>query len=181
MLACGIVCAGWLGAPPVYAEAVASEYEVKAALLYKLTLFVEWPAGKLPKVREPFLIGVLGKDPFRSVLDETVAGKSVKGRPIRVKRSQKPEDLVDCHIVFISSSEKSRLTEILELFRESQVLSIGDMEGFAEHGGIINLRMRDNKIKFDINQEAATRARLDLSSKLLRLARIVSSTDDVES
>lgn len=162
------------------AQGTPAEYELKAALLFKFTLFVEWPDEKLPKERTPFLIGVLGEDPFESLLDKTVAGKKTKGKKVKVKRSKEPEDLLDCHVVFISSSEDKRLAKILPLFRDSHVLSVGEMRGFAERGGIINLIKVAEMIRFEINNEAASEAHLKISSQLLKIAKIVSSADDKE-
>lgn len=154
-----------------------TEYQIKAAFLYKFAKFVEWPNDVAPDSTQPFILGVLGKDPFGRVLDRTVADETVKGRRIVVRRFKTPEDLSFCHILFISSSEKKRLSEIIARLKHSSILTVGEMNGFIQAGGMIALFTRDNKVRFAINVEAAEQANLRLSSRLLRLARIVSANN----
>ena len=149
-----------------------SEYDVKAAYLYHFAKFVEWPEEALPDSATFLTIGILGTDPFGEAF-VSIQGKSVKGRQLAVKRFASLRDLEPCHILFISDSEKKRLPEILEQLDEAGVLIVGDMKGFARAGGTINFVLRKNKVQFEINVDAAERAGLKLSSKLLKLAFIV--------
>lgn len=154
-------------------EAVTREYEVKAAFLYNFATFIEWPKGAVPDAGDTFVIGVFGEDPFGAVLDAIAASKTVQGKRIVVRRFTAIEDYMPCHILFVARSEHKRLAEILERLAGAPVLIVGENAGFAETGGIVNLVIEDNKVRFEINQNAAQRAGLKISSKLLRLARIV--------
>jgi hypothetical protein len=149
----------------------ASEYQVKAAFLYNFAKFVEWPAGT--GVDAPLVIGVLGKDPFGSQIDRAVEGKTVNGRRLMIKRFSSLEAYEYCHILFVSSSEKNNLAHIIAAVRNSSVLTVSETERFAHIGGIINFVTIENRIRFEINQAAAERAGLKISSKLLSLARVV--------
>jgi len=153
--------------------AVASEYEIKAAFLFNFAKFVDWPASSFAGRDSPIVIGVLGSDPFGGVLDSTLRNEDVKGRKLVVKRSNQLGDLKGCHIVFVSSSEQSHVGSIIQELKDRPVLTVGDMPGFAGHGGIVNFIMRDRKVGFEINPAAADKAGLKISSQLLRLAKIV--------
>ena len=149
----------------------ANEYEVKAAFLYKFASFVEWP----PDPPSPTLcIGVVGQDPFGSMLEGVVKGKSINGRNFQIRRYKSAQDAVACHIIFISSSERSRLRSVLDRLRGSAALTVSDNPGFCESGGMIDFEILDQKVRFAINQEAAEQAHLKLSSKLLNVAIYVS-------
>jgi len=148
------------------------EYDLKAAFLYKFAGFVEWPATS---GNVPLCIGVAGKDPFGSALDEVVKGKSINGRAFRIERLKLGQESAGCQIVFISSSEKARLRSILERLRGSAVLTVGDTPGFCDMGGIINMELAGDHVRLQVNLEAAERAHLQLSSRLLSLSTIVRS------
>ena len=149
------------------------EYEVKAAFLYNFIKFVEWPDAAFPDAGTPISIGVLGKNPFGPELETIIKDKTVKDRKVVVKRSGKIEDLRGCHLLFINSSEQDRLPEIIEDLRGKSVLTVGETKGFAQQGGVINFIMIENKLRFEINVDAAQRAGLKISSKLLGLAKII--------
>ncbi|MDW8238957.1 MAG: YfiR family protein [Acidobacteriota bacterium] len=150
-----------------------SEYEVKAAFLFNFAKFIEWPAQHLPHAGSPILIGILGEDPFDDVLDRVIKGKSIDGRPVLIKRAKTVEPLRSCHIVFVSRSERKRLSQIAGALAEAGVVTVSDMEQFLEHGGIINFVIENNRVRFDINKRMADRAGLKISSKLLVLAKSV--------
>jgi hypothetical protein len=150
-----------------------SEYAVKAAFLVKFIHYVEWPADGRSE-RAPFVVGVLGTDPFGNVLDEMLAEKQVNGRKIVARRFKRLEDAATgSSILFISSSEWPDLTEILRTMDRHPVLTVGEIDHFASRGGVIGFRLEGNKVRFDINAERADRAGLKVSSQLLKLARIV--------
>ena len=149
-----------------------SEHEVKAAFLFNFMQFVEWPASVTTNVSTPLVIGVLGDNPFGTVLDETIKGETVRGQPLQIKRSHRVDDLKDCQIVFICHSEKAHLKEILNALRGCGILTVSDIEQFCQHGGMIELLNEGGKIRFAINQEAAEQDKVKISSKLLRLARL---------
>lgn len=147
----------------------AGEYELKAVFLYKFAGFVQWldDSGK-----GAICIGVLGQDPFGTVLNVVIDGKNVNNRNFTVRRSGNARDLTSCQIVFISSSEKPRLRAILNQL-QPDVLTVGDLPGFCEAGGVIGFELVDHRVRLRINLEAAQRDRLQISSKLLNLARLV--------
>jgi hypothetical protein len=158
------------------AAATAPEYRVKAAFIYKFTTYIRWPPSPRA-VTAPFLIGVIGTDPFGPSLDEVVRDQTVQGRGMRIKALSRPEDTLGCDVVFVCASERTNLGAILALLRGAPVLTVSDMDDFAEEGGMIGLvTTKDNHVRFDINKEAMERAGLRASSQLLHLARIVVQT-----
>jgi hypothetical protein len=152
------------------ADAHPGEYAVKAAFLYNFARFVEWPPELPPG---PFVVAVLGTDPFGSALDSTFANKSIQGRQLDIRRVTRPEDAGDAQVVFIATTEARQLREILKALGSASVLTVGESEGFALAGGIVGFRMSGNRVRFDINLGQASRARLRISSELLKLARVV--------
>jgi len=151
-----------------------SEYELKAAFLYNFIKFTEWPEAEFGKANDPIVIGIVGKDPFGAVLDKTVEGEKVHDRAILVRRFPRMDAAAaSSHVLFISSSEASNLRAILKLLDGDAVLTVSDMEDFADRGGVINLKKENNKIVFDINLNAAKRAKLAMNAQLLKLAKIV--------
>ena len=146
------------------------EYRLKAAFLYNFAKFVEWPAEASSDEKSAFILGVLGEnDPFGPAL-ESIRGKTVRGRTLTIKRFEGLQDLAACHILFIASSEKEQLEGALEFLEGSSVLTVGEMERFAEMGGIINFVVKKNRLRFEINLDAGRRAGLEISSQLLNLA-----------
>ena len=154
-------------------SSVSSEYLIKAGFIYNFANLVQWPSNAFTQPDSPIVIGILGEDPFGNVLDRVLAGKKVNGRIFLVKRLKSVPDLKECHIVFVSSSEMARLAETIHLVKGMPILTIGEIPGFAKRGGIINLVLEDNKVHFEVNVEAAKEADLNISSRLLALARIV--------
>lgn len=150
-----------------------TEYQVKAAYIYNFTQFMDWPTNAFATTNAPVVIGILGEDPFGRILDEVVRNEVVRGRPLVVKRLRPDEDLRDCCVLFISRSEKERLPAVLHQLRGSPVLTISDSNGFAQQGGMVNLILVNQTVKMEINQTAVETAGLQVSSKLLKLARIV--------
>jgi hypothetical protein len=148
-----------------------TEYEVKAAFLYNFAKFVKWPEDK--PLGSTFVIAVLGEDPFGDVLDRTLAGKTIQGRRAEVRRVGTLAAPTDVQILFIGSSERPRLSQILKTLEGGSVLTVGEMEGFTERGGMIAFRLRSDVVNFDINLDQVERARLKMSSQLIRLARNV--------
>lgn len=164
---------GPLDPPPAAPEPRASsEYEVKAAFLYNFAKFVEWPQdGRLEA--EPFVITVLGDDPFGRVLDDTLRGKTVGRSAIALRRAARIEDVGRSEILFISDSERTRLSPILSRVGSAAVLTVGETSDFAARGGIIGFRIQGERVRLDISVSAAERAGLKISSQLLRVARLV--------
>ena len=162
---------GLLLATPALAAPTTSQ--VEAVFLFNFSQFVDWPAQAFPQPDSPIVIGVLGSDPFDGTLDEVVRGEMVKGRSLVVRRFQHIEQLTDCHILFISRSERPRLEPIVQMLKGRNILTVSDLDEFATQGGVIGFVLTDNKIRLRVNLQAAKEAGLTLSSKLLRPAQIV--------
>jgi hypothetical protein len=156
----------------------AAGYEVKAAFLYNFAQFVEWPTNAFADAQSPIVIGILGEDPFGASLNEIVRGENVNGRPLAIAHYQRVEDIKACQILFISQSESRRLEEILASLKGRGILTVGDIDGFAKRGGMIRFVIENNRVRFRIDVEAAKAANLTISSKLLRLAEIVTPGED---
>ncbi len=152
------------------------EYQIKATFLYTIAKFIEWPPGKL-EGNGPIGIGVFGKDPFGGELDRQIQGKSVDGRRIEVRRLTGIEQAPRQHILFIAAGEKKRLGAIFSALTGGGVLTVGDSDHFAEQGGMVNLVMKGNSVSLEINTGAAERGQIKISSKLLKLARVVADGD----
>ncbi len=169
----------WALAAPLEAETgVSKEYQIKAVFLFNFAQFVTWPPAAFSQPDEPFRIGVLGNDPFDGFLDEAVNGEKVDGHPLVIRRYSSVEDAKECQILFISSSESQKMESILSGLRGLNILTVGDTEGFIRDGGIVRFVIKDNKIHFRINPEAAKSAELTISSQVLRLAEIVGPGQD---
>jgi hypothetical protein len=150
-----------------------SEYQVEAAYLYNFGRFVEWPAKVSPAKTGSFTICVLGEDPFGTTLDATVAGETIGNQKVTVKRIGTPQESSDCQIVFISSSEASRLNKIIEALDKSAILTVSDIPQFSQRRGMIQFVSEGNRIRFEVNLTATQRAGLNLSSDLLKVATAV--------
>ena len=157
---------------------VTQEFQIKAVFLYNFVQFVDWPAGAFAGPQDPLIIGVLGEDPFGTALDDAVAGETVNGRSLVVRRFRRVEDIDRCHVLFISRSENARLGPILTALKGRSILTVGDAEEFTRRGGMIRFVTENNKVRLRINVEAAKAAGLTISSKLLRPAEIVTAASN---
>jgi len=164
----------WSPALLAQSDGIRREYEIKAAYLYNFINYIDWPADALPPAGGTIMIGIMGENPFGAALDP-LNGKQVKGRTLVVKQIAGPQDLAQCQIVFFSSSEKPRLPELLQQLKDSQILTVSEIDGFAQRGGIINFISERNKVRFEINPDTARRLGLTISSELLKLAKLVKS------
>lgn len=153
-------------------SAMQREYEIKAGYLYNFINYIDWPAEALPPAGGTITIGIVGETPYAAAF-ELLIGKEIKGRKLAVKQVTSTNDLEQCQIVFICVSEKSRLPEILGQLKDAKLLTVSEIDGFAEQGGVINFISERNKVRFEINPEAARRAGLTISSELLKLAKLV--------
>ncbi len=167
-----VLCVGTLTAARA-AATVSPEYLIKAEFLYRFAMFVEWPTEAFPAPSSPITIGIVGADPFGSAIDLTVRDKRIDNRRLVVKRLLWNQDLRQCHIVFLSAAEAARIGELAQRVEGLPILIVGDTDDLARRGATVNFRVDDNQVRFDINREAATRARLKISASLLDLARIV--------
>ena len=176
-LTAAVASAALLARPPAPLAAPApppGEYEVKAAFLYHFAHLVDWPAP--PAAGEPFVIAVVGDDPFGEILDDALAAKSVRGHPVRVLRFAGPSQLdgARVHILFIGRADDEQMRRALPVLAGQPVLTVGESPRFAERGGIIGFRVTgDGRVSFDINLQRAEQSGLRMSAQLLKLARIV--------
>lgn len=150
-------------------DAPTREYEIKAAFLYHFARFVEWPEEA---AQERVALCVLGQDPFGEALDG-LDGKTTKNKTLTVRRIEHDREAQSCHVLFISSSERERLPQLLDMLHANHVLTVGETKTFARDGGVIRLFEVGNKIRFEVNLEAARRAELDISSRMLKLASVI--------
>ena len=151
------------------------EYKFKAAYLLNFLQFVEWPEDVNESINSPIVIGILGEDPFHSLIDQAVEGETIKGRKVLIQRFRSLDEVERCHLLFVGKSEKSKTPYYLSHLLGQKILTVGESDGFAAQGGVINFFQENTKLRFEINEEAAKNAGLKISSKLLRLAKIVST------
>ncbi|HTL17245.1 MAG TPA: YfiR family protein [Patescibacteria group bacterium] len=157
--------------PPSHAQEFRpSEYQVKAAFLFNFAKFVQWPPQAFSSKTSPLVIGVLGENPFHDDLARAIRDKTVDEHPVIMKELRSPTQATNCHILFISSSEKQQLPEIFKTLKKTNVLTVGETEGFARSGGMINFVLEGTKVRFEINKDATVGAGLKISSKLMSLA-----------
>jgi hypothetical protein len=153
------------------ADASPSEYKLKAAFIYHFSQFVDWPAKSFATAKSPFVIGVLGDNPFGADLEQTVHGKSLGEHALLVKEFHTlAEATNNCQILFISTSEQKRLPEILAGLGTSGILTVGESENFGDAGGMIQFVIEGTKIRFRVNEATTAHAGLKVSAKLLSLA-----------
>jgi hypothetical protein len=166
-----------VGPPGVAGQtAQAPEYQVKAVFLFNFAQFVDWPPAAFPDTEAPLVIGILGDDPFEGFLDQTVRGEQVRGRAFQVRRYHSVDEIKTCHILFIRKQAAGRLGEILANLRDRPILTVSDDDGFAERGGMIRFVTDRNRIRLQIHLAAAEAAHLTISSKLLRVAEVITPT-----
>jgi hypothetical protein len=152
-----------------------SEYQLKAVFLFNFAHFVEWPAAALPHDNAPFVIGVLGQDPFGHDLDDVVHGEAVNQHPLAIERYATVNDIRSCQILFVAAAEVRHLDGVIATLQQRSVLTVTDAEGPLPPGVIIGLFRQDNRIRMRIDLQAARASNLTISSKLSRAAEIVGS------
>jgi len=176
---CLTFCLGALTLPSLSAPAAAVEFrapQVKAAFLYNFAKFVDWPAEAFSSADAPLVLGILGPDTVGTAAMQSLADKTVKGRPLEVRLVSRLEESKGCHVLFISAAEQPRLAWLLASLRRRSILTVSDIKHFAERGGSIGLTTVEHKIRFEINLEATREAGLVVSSQLLALATAIHQT-----
>lgn len=170
-LLCGLLL--FLALAPAHAGP--SEYEVKTAFIHNIARFVEWPAA--PRTPGILKLCVLGQNPFGNALD-ALRGKQIEGLNWEVVSANSKTDLRECGALFIAASESGNLRQILDDIKDSSVLTLGDTDSYAEQGVMVNFYLADNKVRFKINLESASRAGLKVSSKLIQVGTMVYTPND---
>src|SRR3979411_1073961 len=146
-----------------------SEYLVKAGFIYNFAKFVEWPSTAFAEPDSPIVIGVLGTDPFGTIIDKIVQDKKIGTRGFVVKRLKWGTDLKElkeCKILFVGASEKAHMDELVQIVRGLPILTVCETPGFADRGGVIRFVLEDNRVRFEVNVVAARQAGLTISSRL---------------
>ena len=182
-LAALVAVGGVLSSSPVFGQAEkASEFQIKAAYLYNFSKFVQWPAkggvggedkrGDDSKASS-FTICVMGKSPVASALESIVQGETVDGLPVTERTIERVEEGTGCRILYVGAPEERSVKRVLSLLEGRPVLTVSDIPNFADHGGMVEFVIEDNKVRFDVNRAAAEKAGLTLSSQLLKVAHRV--------
>jgi hypothetical protein len=161
-----------LGSAPVCAADTLTEVQVKAAYLFNFVKFVEWPAEAFATPQAPLVLCIASGDGLRGAF-AAIDGKQVQGRQLQVRRGVKADEVKACHVLFVPESEERATPEHLRRVGTLPVLTVGEHDGFAASGGVIGFVIRDDRVQFEINPDAANRADLKVSSRLLQLATIV--------
>lgn len=157
------------------ARAQSPEYKLKAVYLFNFVQFVDWPETAFADEKSPLIVGVLGNDPFGKTLDATVEEEVLKGRLLVVRRYRNVKEIKECHVLYVNVADARNQKSILAALKGRSILTVSDAEGFTANGGIIQFITKDNKIGFQINTDAAKAANLSISSKLLQLAKVIST------
>jgi hypothetical protein len=161
-----------VAAPHLSRAAAPNEYSLKSVFLYNFCRFIDWPDSAFAGPNDPIVIGVLGDDPFGSLLEEAVRGETFRGRSIRLEHYRSPREVGRCHVLFVSASETSHINEILGAVAGRNIVTVGETEAFIERGGMISLVADRNRVRLLVNPNTLRAARLEVSSKLLRVAEI---------
>jgi hypothetical protein len=158
--------------PALAAQSAPDEAHVKAALVYNFAKFVEWPDDADAPAR-PMVVGVLGDPELTAVIDKTLRNKTVRGRTFDVRHFTSIDDLALCHILFVALHDAAAVQRTIRVVQDSPTLTIGNLNGFSDWGGVIELVLEEKQFRFEINAGTARRGGLKVSSRLLRLARSV--------
>jgi len=173
----GVLLASVVHPAPVSAQS-ASEDQLKAVYLFNFAKFVDWPTELFKTPDAPMNFCVLGRSPASDELDASIRGKGINAHTIVVRHLHGPEEIKDCHLVFLAASAGKQQMKLLQAARGSPVLLVSETPGFARAGGAMDFLVENGKLIFEVNVGAAEAVHLKISSKLLALARIVSSTDE---
>ena len=165
-----LICLMWNG----IIHAQTDEYLMKAGFLERFTRFIEWPVEtNIADNTKPFVISVIGENPFDKKLDQFFETTKIKNRKVEIRYISELEEIKDTHVLFITKSKQKQLSEILSLTQDKPVLTVSDTDGFGKKGVRINFYIEQNKIRFEINKEAIQKSGLQISYMLLNIAKII--------
>lgn len=150
------------------------ESQVKVVFLYHFAAFVNWPPATYKNTNGHLRICIMGKDPFGESLDATLREKKIGNHPLEIFRNPSTASLKHCHILYMTESQSSQLKTYRQRYGITNVLTVGENDSFIQHGGMIKFFLDDQKVRFAINPDAISKTNLKVSSKLLRLAKIIS-------
>ena len=157
----------------VRAQSSDDEYRVKAAFLFHFAQLVDWPANTPAGADNSLYLCTFGEDPFQGSLESTVEGKVIANRVIRIRHLLRPEDMQGCRILFLGKAQSKHIPMLLADLRDAPVLTVGETPGFLAAGGVVCFLLQENKVRFEINLDAARSAGLKIGSRLLVLAQNV--------
>lgn len=166
-----LVC-GTMTAVPA-AVSAEREHTLKAGFLVNFSQFTTWPHQAFTSPRSPFVVGIIGPDPFGSTLDAVVDGVDVGGHRIEIRRLLTGDEVRHCHVLFVGPMNGRELKRMIDLVGSAPVLTVGEGPAFLDAGGMVAFRVENNRVRFDVNVIAARRAGLTLSSEMLQFARVV--------
>jgi hypothetical protein len=166
-----VVCVAAVVAGRTVRAAEVSEYALKAEFIERFTHFISWPPSAFSGADAPFVICVLGDNPFGDYLDKMTAGRTIRDRQVKLVQPKKLGETRKCHVLFVARSEKARLAAVLSQTSDRPVLTVGDTEGFAQRGVLINFYLDGDKVRFEVNAEATKKSGLTVSAQLMSLAR----------
>lgn len=152
---------------------VAKEYQVKAAFLYNFTKYVEWPDRCFAAADAPFVIGVIGRNPFGGELEKLVRGRSVAGRSIVAVQLTAIDPTTTLHLLFVATGEEKKIEPHMATLRRAGVLTVGESDRFTAIGGIVTFIRREDQVRFEIDAASAGTSGLKVSAQLLKLATAV--------
>jgi hypothetical protein len=154
------------------AQSTTEEYQVKAVFLYNFSRFVDWPENSFNSPNAPFVVGVIGGDPFGYFLEETVKGEVVHNHVMTIHHFQDLSEIDNCHILYINYKDPDQIKKTLDAVNGKNILTVNDNSNFVRMGGMIQFYTEMNKIKLMINSAAIKQSQLEISSKLMRVAKV---------
>jgi hypothetical protein len=158
--------------PPARLDTSSKVYEIKAAFIYNFAQFTQWPDSAFASNDSPFVLAFIGDSPLGPALEKVLDGKSIAGHPIVLKHLDTASQISGCHLLFVSESADSHLDDIFNAIGNQPILTVGETTKFMWGGGIIRFFIADGRIRFEIDPDAADKAALRLSSRLMSLATI---------
>jgi hypothetical protein len=162
----------WCGVPSARGDGPPDRAaQLKAAFIYNFAQFVEWPGGAFGGPNAPFVMGVVADGGFAGTLEQVVKGKTAGKREIVVKYFANAGEVQRCQILFIGGAERASMPDLFRRAANDNMLTIGDLDGFTSAGGMVRFLTEDNRLRFEVNQEAASAAQLKFGAQLLKLAR----------
>jgi hypothetical protein len=173
----GVLCGSKAGVA-AQAPNSATENQVKAAAVYNVIAFTDWPTEAFPSSDAPLVLGILGEGPIATLLDQFIRGEKWRGHPIVIERYASIREMQNCHVLFVARSQAANWSTIREGCGDRPILAVSDGDGFAAHGGHVQLVIADNKLRILVNLAATRAGRLQLSSGLLHLATIIGPAPD---
>jgi uncharacterized protein DUF4154 len=154
------------------AQSQPDEYRIKAAFLFHFAQLIDWPL-EVFQVDNSLLLCTLGDDSFRGEMESSVEGKTIGSRVLHVRHFSRDDNVAGCHMLFVGRNESQRIPVILAGLKRAPVVTVGETVNFVDHGGVLGFCIEGNKIRFEVNLEAAERAKVKISSRLLLLAKRV--------